>query len=201
MKPTALDRPRQLLAEGRAAKVCLEALLRTMGRTDSQVQDFGGIGELRAFLKALVRSPGFRQVVTHVLVLRDAERSPADAFQSVCGAFAAAQLPVPEECAVLTSGRLRSGVFLFPGQGCPGMIEDLFLECVSTDPAIACVDEFIDCVQRRTGVRPTPEQKARVQAFLASRERPGLLLGEAAAKGYWPWETEPMRKLREFLKT
>jgi len=62
-----------------------------------------------------------------------------------------------------------------------------------------CVDRFFHCLTDEGCPQPQNTSKARVQAFLASRERPGLLLGQAAAKGYWPWDSEAFEEVKDFL--
>jgi hypothetical protein len=86
---------KQLLVEGRDAEVFFQALLRFMSLTGIQVQNFGGIDELRGFLKALRNASGFRQTVTALGIVRDAETAPGAAFQSACSALNGANLPVP----------------------------------------------------------------------------------------------------------
>ena len=82
------------------------------------------------------------------------------------------------------------------------MIEDVCLESVKADPAIDCVDGYFECI-RQTNV-PGPKEvrmaKARLHAFLASREEPHLRLGEAADKGIWDFEADAFRPLKDLLE-
>ncbi len=43
-------------------------------------------------------------------------------------------------------------------------------------------------------------EKAKVQAFLASRPKFVAHVGEAANKGYWPWENTAFSALKKFLE-
>jgi hypothetical protein len=80
------------------------------------------------------------------------------------------------------------------------MLEDLCLKSVEDDPATECVTAFLKCVADRCGIRPRPEPKARVHAWLASRQRPDRRLGEAAEAGEWPWSKESFAPLIAFLR-
>lgn len=95
---------------------------------------------------------------------------------------------------------MRTAIFILPDAQTPGMLEDLCLRAVADDPVMPCVQEFFDCIQRRCDTSPGTMPKAKTHAFLASRERPGLRLGEAAMKGYWPWADPAFDEVRRFLR-
>jgi len=65
---------------------------------------------------------------------------------------------------------------------------------------MACVEEYFQCLARRQSTLPNNMAKARVHAWLASHSEPDLCLGEAAEKGYWPWESVILAPLRAFLQ-
>ena len=67
---------------------------------------------------------------------------------------------------------------------------------IADDAAMPCVEEFIECVMDG-GPRDT--SKARVQAFLASRDTPGKRLGEAAMAGYWAFDHPAFDGFRQLL--
>jgi hypothetical protein len=91
-------------------------------------------------------------------------------------------------------------VFILPDCTRPGMLETLCMAAVADDPAIGCVEQFLECVQQQVTAPPSNVDKARLHAFLASRSRPDLRLGEAAEKGHWPWESPALEPLMRFLK-
>jgi hypothetical protein len=80
------------------------------------------------------------------------------------------------------------------------MLESLCLDAVAEDPCLPCVDQFFDCIQACGAALPANMAKARLQTFLASRPEPGLLLGQASQKGYWPWDRPAMQPLLQFLR-
>lgn len=103
-QPKELTHPKQLLVEGRDAVSFFTALLKHLGISGIQIQNFGGIQELRPFLKALRNEPGFEERITSLGVIRDAETNPQGAFQSVQNALQAAGMPVPGKAEEFQAG-------------------------------------------------------------------------------------------------
>jgi len=189
-----IEKALQLLVEGQSAKVFVTALLRHLNIDGVQVQDFGGIHDLSRFLKAFKAVSGFQQNVVTVGIIRDAERLGADsARQSILSALRSASLPLPGE-----PGSPRTAVYILPDNQNPGMLETLCLRSVQTDPAMPCVDEFMNCLSENASL-PGNRDKAKLQAFLASRPKFVAQLGEAAHKGYWPLDDPAFSELKQFL--
>jgi hypothetical protein len=149
-------------------------------------------------LKAIVLTPGFMRKVVSLGIVRDTETSGPASFQSVCNALQTANLPVPTQPLSSEGSKPRVSILLLPDADTPGMLETLCLRSVATDPVIPCVDQYFQCL-REVGVIPNNIHKAKVQAFLASRLAPGLLLGQAAQKGYWNWDSSAFDHVRRFL--
>lgn len=80
-----------------------------------------------------------------------------------------------------------------------GMLETLCLASVSSDPAMACVDSYFECLEHAS-IRPSNRDKARIHAWLASREKPDTRVGEAAAAGYWNFADAAFARLWQFLR-
>jgi hypothetical protein len=108
-------------------------------------------------------------------------------------------LPVPAAARQIAADTLRVGVFLLPDNQRDGMLEDLCLDAVQTDGAMPCVTAFFRCVGQQAQRQPNPLSKARVHAWLASQVVPDLRLGEAAQKGYWPWQSPTFDALKPFI--
>ena len=191
--------PTQLVVEGRDAEVFFSALLEHMQAHNVQVQDFGGTSELAGFLKALRITPGFSTRVSSLGIIRDAETGAPAAFQSVQSALTAAQLPVPSAPNQPTGDNPRVSIFILPDNRGPGMLETLCLAAVTGDPVMPCVETYLECVQQYAAAPPRNLAKAKVQAFLASRDRPGQLR-EAARRGYWPWDDPTFALVKQFLQ-
>jgi len=62
------------------------------------------------------------------------------------------------------------------------------------------VEQYFECLQQEELPLPDNISKAKVQVFLASRCKAGLRLGEAAQAGYWPWDDQAFRQVRDFLQ-
>ena len=74
-KPIRIESPVQLLVKGNDQRNFFEAFIEHLSLENIQVQDFGGVSELRGFLRALVDAPDFRSAVQSVGIVRDAETS------------------------------------------------------------------------------------------------------------------------------
>jgi hypothetical protein len=198
--PNTIRRERVLAVEGRDAEVFFVALLHHLRRVDEiEVRNFGGLGYWPTYPRALAATPGFA-AVTSLGIVRDAERSARSALQSIQTALAAAGLPVPSRHAVVAVGTPNVSAFILPDGNRPGMLESLCLSAVASDPATACLDPYFDCVKQQ-GVVPTRNpEKARLHAFLATRHKPDLLLGQAASAGYFPWDDPVFEPLKDFLR-
>lgn len=199
MKPIEINCPKQLLVEGNTPKFFFSKILADLGlANDCQIQNFGGVKDLSSFLKAFAKLPGFADEVESVGIVRDAEESFSAAFQSVCLSIEKAGLSPPETLASMP----RANVFILPDNRSSGVLEDLCIQALQEDPANECVDRFLGCLDERVDTslwNNAKRSKARMHAFLASRSRPELRLGEAAQAGVMPLESGVFNPLREFI--
>lgn len=201
-KPKKIDKTKQLLAEGKDLESFLYPFLERMDISGIQIQDFGSISELAAFLKQFVLSPGFRQVVS-VGIIRDSEQGlPQYAFQSVCDAINKAKLTPPQKIAVHPVGEKPNvGVYILPDKDSTGMLESLILRAVACDPIFECVESYLKCVSRIADTEPKPKDKAKFLAFLASRPDIKPLTGYAARAGYLNFESPEYDSLKKFISS
>ena len=63
-----------------------------------------------------------------------------------------------------------------------------------------CVDEFLNCLKVTAGLPSKNPDKARAHAFLASRDRPELGVGEAARASHWQLDSPVFEPLKCFLQ-
>lgn len=199
--PKEIEASKQLVVEGKDCLLFFDALRRKLDLGDVQVQNFGGTSELRWFLDALRLISGFGETVESVGIIRDADNDADGAFKSVCGSIDKVGWSVPENPETPTGSDPRVNVLILPGNANPGMLEDLLLDTVAADPAVKCVDDFFNCLTAQSMALPKNMSKARVHAFLASREKPNLRIGEAASKGYWPWTSGALDGAKSFLQS
>jgi hypothetical protein len=93
-------------------------------------------------------------------------------------------------------------VMILPGGERKGTLEVVCLEAVQNDPAMFCVEQYFDCLDARGIDRPSKDfVKAKTNVFLSSRTDPTLRLGEAAKKGYWPFDSTVFDSVTKFLKS
>jgi hypothetical protein len=198
--PEKISGPNLLAVEGRDALAFFSRFRDSLGLRDTiQVIDFGSVSELRKRILGLPATSGF-SAVKALGIIRDAEADPAAAFQSVRDALQRAKLPAPSAVGQMIVTRPRVGIFILPDGTSTGSLETLLLRTVAGDPAMPCIEDFFTCIQQRTGIRQANRDKARVHAFLASRDDPGLRSGQAFAAGYWPPEHPAFEPVRDFLR-
>ena len=206
--PKSITHPIQLVVEGFSALRFFTALLRKMKINQIQIQDFRGKDELEDFLLALKITGDFNTVVS-IGIVRDADNDPSAAFASVCSALRDAELYKPSQPAKFEGVDPRIGVLILPNANESGMLETICLQSVSNDPAIKCIEDYLDCLRSNCLQEPIDEShniyKAQVQAFLASRtflspkRRNIWQLGEAADKGDWQWDSPAFDHVKRFL--
>ncbi len=194
-----IEREKVLIVEGQDEERFFGAMIEHLGLGNIQVMGIGGKDKLRQSLRMLSRAPDFARV-TALGVIRDADRDPSAAFQSVCDALRGAGLHAPETPLELVAGHPKVGVMIVPGESRPGTLEDICLESVAEDVAMPCVEQYFECLRGNGCDLPAHVAKAKVQVFLASRSRVCLRLGEAAQAGYWPWGAAAFKEVKGFLQ-
>jgi len=176
-----------------------EPFLTRLGVTgDVDIWNLGGKGEIRRQLGALAKEAGFVGKVRSLGVVRDADRDPKGAFSSIQRALEEAELPVPAKPLQSEGESPCVRVMILPGQGRPGIMEDLCLASVKDDKAMRCVEAYFDCLKDEGVPEPENLSKAMVRVFLASREKLWKRLGEAAHAKVWPWNSEVFSELKAF---
>ena len=197
-RPTRIEKPTQLLVEGKDQQNFFGAFIERLElQNRPQIQDFGGVNELRGFLRSFVRTSGF-DMVESIGIVRDAEESEAAARQSVEDSLRNADLPVPGDDEG-PGGGPAVHMLILPGGEEPGMLETLLYRSVVDDPVNRCIDEFFVCVNTLPGIDIRRPAKARAQAYLATRPSPQVSVGVAAREGYWPLDHEAFAGVRAFV--
>lgn len=198
-RPIEITEPILLAVEGKDELNFFEGLIEHIGLQHIQVWQYEGKTNLRGKLKTLVMSSGFAKV-TSLGVTRDADDNYSTAFASVRGALENAGLSAPARALVSTGSHPKVVVMVFPRENMNGMLEDICLDAVSSEPAMTCVTEYFDCLRREEIRIPHNRlSKARVHAFIASRQEPDLRLGLAAKRGYWPFDHDAFEQLKTLL--
>lgn len=191
-----------LLVEGIDEVRLFGALAASIGVDDVLIKDYGGRDRLRSFLKTVAEVEESEGLESLGIVM-DADDSAASAADRVRGALSAAALPVPA-APLMSAGseNPKTCYLILPPDGETGALEDVCLASVAEDPAMSCVEGYFDCVERTPsgGPRANWASKARVHAFLSSRARPDLRLGEAAERGVWRFGAPAFDSLKTVLQ-
>lgn len=200
-KSQQLSKPKLLIGEGSEEVLFFHAFLNHLNITDIQVENYGGKQGLGNYLKTLHLRPGYSEVVS-LGITRDADESANNAFNSVCGFLKNGKLPVPNHPKQIIGESPQVSVLILPDYQNNGMLEDVCLEAVKTDPAIQCVDDYFKCVYSTVGRKPKNKDiaKARLRVWLASQIAPDKRLGEAAQAGYFTWDSPAFDGLKLFLQ-
>lgn len=189
-----------LLVEGNDPRNFFEAFLRHLSLSNIQIQNFGGVNELRDFLEGLVGATGFH-IVESIGIIRDAETSAAGAFQSVQSSLKNAALPVPNMPERRTDTSPAVTVLILPGNNRQGMLETLLCESFAGTPENDCIDAFFTCVDALPNASIKRPEKARAHAYLTTKSDPHLSVGVAAKRNYWDLDHPIFDRVRDFLKT
>ncbi len=196
----SITQPKIIIVEGIEDQRFFQPLCDSISLSGIQILPIGGKTFLPGRLQALSKEPSFFSTVQVLAILRDADDDASAAFQSVCTALGQANLPVPPAVLQPTGTKPIVRVMIVPHGKTSGMLEDICLDAVSTDPAISCVDSYFSCLNSIPGFTlPNNMPKAKVHAFLSSRIEPDKRLGEAAEAGYWPFNNAACDSLKTFL--
>lgn len=196
-KRVVIEQSTVLVVEGRDDEFFFRAFIDHLKLGGIQILSIGGKSRLKDELEAIIKTPGFSNVIS-LGIVRDADVNPISAFQGVCDVLRSLGLPTPSKPLMPVGFKPKVVVMVLPGEE-PGALEDLCLKSVEEDPVMTCVEQYFQCLQQKGISLPRNMSKAKVQVFLASKPRAGLRLGEAAQAGYWPLESEVFRGLREFI--
>jgi len=192
--------PSLLIVEGKDEQNFFAKLAETLHVENLQILANYGKSGIRARLKALTKAPGFKSEVKKIGVVRDADDDYAGAFQSVRDALLSAALPAPTLPMVLAGRDPETCIMILPGNTRNGMLEDICLSSVQNAPVMQCVESYFECIRTTCPELRPNGPKARLQAFLSSQRETVYHLGEAAAKGYFPFDNPAFDEVKQLIK-
>jgi hypothetical protein len=208
-----LTRDKALLVEGDGEAKFFGALLKHLGYGDVEIRQYKGKDSLEVHLIAFMNGPGYDQVSAFAII-RDADMDSEAAFQSVSGILGRKGLPVPKRSGVFANkAGKKVGVFIMPGSGESGMLENLCLQTVADHPIMPSITSlFADfsaklkkrdppdaIMDQNTHYYPKNEPKAKVQAFLSGMHKTVCTVGAAAQENYWNLNHDSLTELKGFL--
>jgi len=198
--------PRLVLGEGVDEERLLGVLLKKLGLSGRvQVGQYGGNTKLRTRLPIIARGGDFRTQIESLLILRDADLDAAGGFDSVKGALKASGLPVPRSMGRPHTGKfvgrnVKVSVLVFPGGGdTAGSLETLCCRSAVNAKAMACVEDYITCLQGKEVPLPENICKTRAYAYIATGKEAGFAVGRAAQNGYWDFDHAAWDQLKDML--
>lgn len=200
LEPNPIESEVQLLVEGHDQRNFFDALCESMTLSQIQIQNFGGVTDLRTFLSLFVKYPGFTDVRS-IGIVRDAERSAQSAFQSVQDSLRGAGLPVPSRPAQTASGSPSVSVFILPDNSNSGMLETLLCQTFQGEAIDDCIGDFLSCALSAGGEDLRNPDKSRAHAYLSTMPRPEVSVGVAARRSYWNLDHPAFGEIRTFLRT
>ena len=192
---------KQIIVEGVDEVRVFAALGEHLHISGFQVQQYRGYPKLKGFLEGFIAQSDFG-IVESLAVVADANANRAGRQQSIQNTLSDVGLPTPSAPLEFASqGGLRVAYLVVPHDADGTMLEDVCLASVSADAAMKCVDEYFECLNRAGASTPREVRmsKARVHAFLASRDDPALRTGEAGERGIWQFDDDAFRPMRELL--
>ncbi|MFA6450218.1 MAG: DUF3226 domain-containing protein [bacterium] len=198
-KPFEPEKPNLILVEGKSDELFFKYFCDRSGIKNIEFRDIKGKENFHSIIRAISISPSFSETVTFLGIIRDSDDNEDGAFESVCDALRASNLPVPSNPLGIAEGNIKVCVLLLPGGGKSGELEDLFLESWKEAPVFECVDEYFKCVETKENKLPKKMSKAKVQVFLGSREDVDERFGIAAVKGYINFNHPAFDIIREFF--
>ena len=194
--------PKQLIVEGNDDVRIFRSLGSHLNISNMEIRPYGGVDNMRTFLRTLSALPEFR-LVQSLAIVADADSDGDRRERRIQGALSDINLPTPTSpLEIASNDRLSVAYLVVPYDREIGMIEDVCLDSVSDDPAMDCIDRYFGCIGESDtpGPRQVWASKARAHAFLASRDRPDLRIGEAAERGIWQFDSEAFTPLKDLLQ-
>lgn len=198
--PAEFTEPRLLVVEGPADEMLFQFLIRHLRLSGIQIHNIGGVTNLEQELLSLTQTPGFRDEVKSLGIVRDADDDSEGAFDAVCVALEQCGLSAPSEPLEAFGNYPSAIVLILPHGESSGALDDVCLASVADDPVMSCVEDYIDCMLDAVDAQPNNLSKSKLQAFLSSRREPGMLLGAAARANYWNFDHIAFEPLKDFLR-
>ncbi|AFZ53707.1 DUF3226 domain-containing protein [Cyanobacterium aponinum UTEX 3222] len=194
-----INKPKLLIGEGKDEIRFFQSFLKYLNICDMMVESYNGKDNLYSYLKTLVLRPNFSQLVS-IGITRDADNKPIeDLFKSICSALKRANLSNPNNLSKSSKGTPKINIFILPDNQNSGMLETLCLKSLKNDISMNCVDKYFDCIRQKSDIFPKNIDKAKIHAWLASREIPDKRLAEASEVGYFDFNNSAFDNLKEFI--
>lgn len=191
-----------LLVEGNDDQNFFQKLMQEILLDDIQIISMGGKDGFKTpNFKSVINTPGFREVKS-LGIIRDADNNADNAFRGICAILKECGLPEPTQPIQITGTSLKVGILIIPPNTGKGQIEDLCLSSLKEYNEMECIDNYFQCLKKKLPLDKFPKElsKAKIQAFLASREESVPHLGIATQRSYFPLGHDVFKGVKDFLK-
>lgn len=212
-----IEKSRLLLVEGHDEKGFCNALLAHLGIAETvQVECFQDAeiknNNFRITLQNIVNDSDF-DYLERIGIIRDSEFE-TNSFDSTVSDINHANtihqvnsFPIPQNESEIIDGPPALGVLILPGFGVEGMFEDVLLEAYQDDPAMVCVDNYIQCLEEQNfRLKPNRIAKSRLRVFLVSRfisldaSKDDNWLRKVYSREWWSWDKPAFERIVQFVK-
>ncbi len=172
---------------------------------DLQVMDIAGGTKFKNSLSLLVKFPDFDKLKT-VGFIRDAEKNNAlSAYQSISSMIEKSlpAFPLPEIGSVKTENGFSTGIFIMPNNKNAGMLEDLCMESLASEPLYKDVEDYVSkaaSFMSETNQKKYNTHKAKVQTYLAGQTEIVSSIANAAKKNMWNFSNPVFADAVNFVK-
>lgn len=203
MEKIEIKKEKLLLVEGNDDHNFFQKLMQEIKIENIQTISLGGKNNFRTpNFKSVINTPGFREVKS-LGIVQDADEDAERVFKSICAILKECELPEPQKPMEITMGNLKVGVLIIPPSSKNGKIEDLCFSSLNGYTEMICIDNYFKCLEEKLSSEKFPKDlsKAKIQAFLASREESVPHLGIAAQRGYFPLDHSNFEEIKEFLRS
>ena len=171
-----------------------------------RVYDFGGITELKNYLRIITKTDGFKKIVKSICIIRDAETDVDGACQSIQNILKNSGFAVPKKpCSWENNGsaaypKIMTGFLLFPScdqNPRKGTLEDLCLDILAKENAVSVLEDADTALAKHKFKRI---HKNRLHAYFSlTDEFVSLKIGEAAKTGAFSFHGPKIDSLKSFL--
>lgn len=194
-----INKPKLLIGEGNDEVRFFQSFLKYLNLENIMVESYQGKDNLSTYLKTLKVRPNFSQLVS-IGITRDADyKLMENLFKSICSSLTKANLPIPNSLSESSQEIPKISIFILPDNQNSGMLETLCLESLKEDNSLNCVNQYFNCLKTETSVFPKNIDKAKIHAWLASREIPDKRLAEASEVGYFDFNNSAFNHLKQFI--
>jgi hypothetical protein len=173
-KPFEPESPYVIVCEGFQDMAFVCALLKYHGISNCDVtypkKTDGGNGQT-GIKNVVSLLAGRAAELSGVFIVADADEDPAASFKEVAKAFVDPFKPPESGFTIHKTKKHRTGVFLIPGNGRSGALENLLLEAaITTNPnAMHCIEEFQRCCNTITDWPASKQAKMKFACYIASQ--------------------------------